>query len=276
MFADLHLHTSFSDGTFSPEELVEHAVEVGLSAMAVTDHDSVDACARVEAACRPHGLEFVSGTELTADADGRELHLLAYYFDAGDQNFLRHLQTFQAGRQERLREMVSRINALGIDLPEEAVWEISQCRSPGRPHVARALVARGICQSFDEAFERFLKKDRPGWVPKFRISTAQAIELIHRAGGMVSLAHPGISQCNPLIPRLVSEGLDGLECFHSKHTPSATEYYLSQAAGHRLLATGGSDCHGLSKGTPLIGSVRLPKLHYDRLKEKAAARVASR
>lgn len=276
MFADLHLHTSFSDGTFSPEELVERAVEVGLSAMAVTDHDSVDACARVEAACRQHGLEFVSGTELTADADGRELHLLGYHFDPADQNFLEHLQKFQAGRQERLREMVARINALGIDLPEETVWEISQCRSPGRPHVARALVARGICQSFDEAFERFLKKDRPGWVPKYRISTVQAIDLIHRAGGLASLAHPGISQCNPLIPRLVEEGLDGLECFHSKHSPSVTEYYLSQAAGHRLLVTGGSDCHGLSKGTPLMGSIRLPKAHFDRLKEKAAARVASR
>ena len=123
----------------------------------------------------------------------------------------------------------------------------------------------------DEAFERFLKKHRPAWVPKFKISIADAIHLIHQAGGVAVLAHPGLNRHDELIPELVSEGLDGLECFHSKHTPAASAHYVELAERHGLLITGGSDCHGLNKGQPLIGSIKLPYERVEELKAKAAS-----
>ena len=141
-----------------------------------------------------------------------------------------------------------------IPLRAETVFEIANCRSPGRPHVGRALVREKFCSSMDEAFERFLKKGKPAWVPKFKISAFDAIELIHGAGGLAVMAHPGLNRTDSIIPGLVEAGMDGIECFHSKHPPKTSEHYLQIAAKHHLLVTGGSDCHGMSKGKPLIGT----------------------
>jgi hypothetical protein len=138
--------------------------------------------------------------------------------------------------------------------------------------VARALVEAGLCPSLDEAFERFLKKNRPAWVPKFKMSAGDAIELIHQAGGLAVMAHPGLNRSDQVIPPMVKAGMDGIECFHSKHSASTAEHYMALAQRHRLLVTGGSDCHGLNKGKPLIGSVRLPWEYVERLKEKAFER----
>lgn len=270
MFADLHLHTNFSDGTYTPEELAGHARRHGLSAVALTDHDTVEGCARMEVACRYGGIEFISGTELTAEHGGYELHLLGYGMDTQHPRFLRELRKFQGVRQNRVREMVARLNRLRIPLESEAVFALASCRSPGRPHVARALVQAGICGTLDEAFDRFLKKHRPAWVPKFKMAARDAIVLIHEAGGLAVMAHPGLNHNDRLIPKMVEAGLDGLECLHTKHSAGATEHYLGLAREHHLLITGGSDCHGMSKGRPLIGSVRLPYDHFLRLREAIA------
>src|SRR5882757_3944385 len=140
MFADLHLHTNFSDGTYTPEELVSHGKRHGLAAMALTDHDTVEGCARMAAACEAEGIEFITGTELTAESHGNELHLLGYGIDVENQKLLTETGRFQQVRQNRIREMVARLNELGIPLETEAVFTLANCRSPGRPHVARALV----------------------------------------------------------------------------------------------------------------------------------------
>jgi predicted metal-dependent phosphoesterase TrpH len=225
-------------------------------------------------ACARERVEFVPGTELTADYNGLELHLLGYYIRTDDPRLLVEIAKFQSVRQERIREMVARLNSLGVGRREEAVFSLANCRSPGRPHVGRALVQEGFCASLDEAFDRFLKKDRPAWVPKFKISALDAIELIHRAGGLAVIAHPGLNQSDNFIPVLAEAGLDGLECFHTKHTPAATEHYLNMANQLGLLITGGSDCHGLSKGRPLIGSLKLPYEYLARLREAARGRHA--
>lgn len=151
----------------------------------------------------------------------------------------------------------------------ESVFELANCRAPGRPHVARALVQQRLCGSLDEAFERFLKKGKPAWVPKCRMSALQAIELIHEAGGLAVMAHPGLNRTDDVIPALVKAGLDGIECFHTKHSTHATEHYLQVAEQYGLLVTGGSDCHGMSKGKPLIGTIRIPYLYVERLKDRA-------
>jgi predicted metal-dependent phosphoesterase TrpH len=272
MFADLHLHTNFSDGTYSPEELVAQAARNHLSAIALTDHDTVEGCERAAAACKAVEIEFIAGTELTAEQDDNEIHILGYFLDTKNEKLLSEIAKFQAVRQERIHEMVRRLNALKVPLKVEDVIALANCRSPGRPHVARALVKAGFCTSLDEAFERFLKKHRPAWVPKARISSQTAIELIHQANGLAVMAHPGLNRTDEVIPDLVDAGLDGIECFHTKHSTAVSEHYLEIADKYNLLVTGGSDCHGMSKGKPLIGTVKLPYREVEKLKEAVAAK----
>ena len=269
MFADLHLHTSFSDGTYTPEELVGHARRHGLSAIALTDHDTVEGCARMVIACGKAGIEFIPGSELTAELDDVELHLIGYFIDTENPRLLLEMAKFQSVRQNRIREMVARLNKMNIPLEADAVFAIANCRSPGRPHVGRALVQGGFCATLDEAFERFLKKHRPAWVPKFKISAVDAIALIHEAGGVAVMAHPGLNRSDDVIPILADAGMDGIECYHTKHTPSTCEHYLTLAERHHLIVTGGSDCHGMNKGKPLIGTIKLPYAHVRELKSRA-------
>ena len=277
MFADLHLHTNFSDGTYTPEELVAHGKSHGtlvFPAMALTDHDTVEGCARAAVACEAVEIEFLPGTELTTEIGGHELHLLGYLIDLDNHRLLGELARFQAVRQERIREMVARINQLKVPLEAEAVFAIANCRSPGRPHVARALVQAGVCKTLDEAFDRFLKVGRPAWVPKCKMSASAAIELIHQAGGLAVMAHPGLNRSDEIIPQMVAAGMDGIECFHSRHSTATSLRYLEMADEYHLLVTGGSDCHGMNKGKPLIGSIKVPYQHVEQLKEKAAERRA--
>ncbi len=274
MFADLHLHTSFSDGTWTPEELAAKAGQLGFAALALTDHDTVDGCERMAEATRLLGIEFIPGSELTAETEIHEIHILGYLIDTRNEIMLKEMTRFQEVRQNRIREIVSRLNRINVPLRSEAVFALANCSAPGRPHVARAMVAAGLVGSLDEAFERYLKKNRPAWVPKFKMSAARAISLIQQAGGVAVLAHPGLNHCDEVIPELVEAGLDGIECLHTKHSTSPVEHYLEIADHHRLLVTGGSDCHGMSKGKPLVGTVKLPYQHVERLKARAAERRA--
>ena len=269
-FADLHLHTFFSDGTFSPEELAGHGARLGFAAMALTDHDSVEGCARMAVACDAAGIEFIPGTELTAEHDDTEVHILGYFLDTQNQTLLAKIAKFQSVRKQRIYEMVARINEIGVPLKVEAVFALANCESPGRPHVARTLVKEGLARNLDEAFERFLKKGRPAWVPKAKMSARESVDLIHQAGGLAVMAHPGLNRTDDIIPALVDAGLDGIECFHTKHSTTMAERYLGIADQFHLLVTGGSDCHGFSKARPLIGTVRLPYEHVEKMKAALA------
>jgi len=272
-FADLHLHTQFSDGTFTPEELAGHGARLGFAALALTDHDTVEGCARMEAACTAAGIEFIPGAELTAEYNDTELHVLGYFLDTHNQKLLAEIAKFQAVRQNRIHEMVARINEMGVPLEVDSVFALANCKSPGRPHVARAMVKAGLVSHLDEAFERFLKKNRPAWVPKKKVSALEAIELVHQAGGLAVMAHPGLNRTDEIIPALVDAGLDGIECFHTKHSTATSERYLEIAEKFNLLVTGGSDCHGFSKGKPLIGGIKLPYEHVEKM--KAARQLAT-
>jgi predicted metal-dependent phosphoesterase TrpH len=274
MYADLHLHTNFSDGTYTPEELAGHAARCGFKAVALTDHDTMEGCDRMGAACRERGVEFIPATELTAEHNAYELHILGYYLDSQNARLQTELARFQEVRQQRIVQMVTKLNELGVPIKSDAVFSLANCRSPGRPHVARSLVQGGWCSSLDEAFERFLRKGKPAWVPKFKVSALDAIALIHQAGGVAVLAHPGLNHNDDLIPDMVDAGLDGLECFHTKHSTTMTQRYLEMAEQLHLLVTGGSDCHGMSKGRPLIGSIKIPYECVERLREKALRRAA--
>jgi predicted metal-dependent phosphoesterase TrpH len=271
-FADLHLHTQFSDGTFTPEELAGHGARLGFAAMALTDHDTVEGCARMAAACAAAGMEFIAGAELTAEHNDTEMHLLGYFLDTQNERLLAEIAKFQSARQNRIREMVARINESNVPLAVESVFALANCKSPGRPHVARALVQAGLVSSLDEAFDRYLKKNRPAWVPKAKVSALEAIELVHQAGGLAVMAHPGLNRTDEIIPTIVDAGLDGIECFHTKHSSAMTDRYLQIADKYHLLVTGGSDCHGFSKSKPLIGTVKLPYEHVEKLKQAVAGK----
>jgi predicted metal-dependent phosphoesterase TrpH len=272
MFADLHLHTQFSDGTFSPEELVWQAQKNDLACIALTDHDTIEGCARAKIACDAAAIEFIPGAELTAEHDDVEVHILGYFLDTQNKKLLVEIAKFQSVRQNRIHEMVAHINALGVPLKVEEVFTLANCKSPGRPHVARTMVKAGFVANLDEAFERFLKKGRPAWVPKKKISALEAMELIHQAGGLAVMAHPGLNRSDEIIPALVEAGMDGIECFHTKHSTAMSERYLEIADKYHLLVTGGSDCHGFSKNKPLIGTVKLP---YECVEKMKAAKKSA-
>ena len=274
-FADLHLHTQFSDGTFTPEELVLNAQKHGLACIALTDHDTVEGCARAATACAAVQMEFIPGAELTAEHADTEVHVLGYFLDTQNRVLLEKLARFQADRQNRIYEMCAALNKHGVPLKAEAVFALANCKSPGRPHVARALVKEKLIGNLDEAFERYLKKGRPAWVPKTKMSALESVQLIHQAGGLAVMAHPGLNRTDEIIPDLVKAGLDGIECFHTKHSTVMAERYLEIAEKYHLLVTGGSDCHGFSKKAPLIGTVKLPYDHVERMKDFLQNRAAA-
>jgi len=272
-FADLHLHTFFSDGTFTPEELAGHGARLGFAALALTDHDSIEGCVRMAAACAAAGIEFIVGAELTAEHADTEVHILGYFLDPENRTLLEKIAGFQAVRQNRIREMVAALNQVGVPLQVESVFALANCQSPGRPHVARALVKEKLIGNLDEAFEKYLKKGRPAWVPKTKMSALEGVGLIHQAGGLAVMAHPGLNRTDEIIPDLVDAGLDGIECFHTKHSTAMSERYLEIADKFHLLVTGGSDCHGFSKGKPLIGGVKLPYEHVEKMKDAAGRKT---
>jgi len=274
--ADLHLHTNFSDGTFSPEQVVMEADRLGFAAIAITDHDILDGIQPALSAGEQYGVEVIPGVELSAESSGEEVHILGFYIDWRDQQFQQKLQEFRESRRIRAMRMVDKLNQLGMDIEYRDVLKRADSTSIGRPHVAAALVERGHVATVSEAFYRFLGDSGPAYMPKQKLSPAEAITMILGVGGIPVLAHPGILQ-QDIVSELVSFGLMGLEAFHPYHTVgtrhdvSLSDYYCHLAEEHNLLITGGSDCHGQGKGKMAMGSVRLPYEHVDALKEAKKA-----
>jgi predicted metal-dependent phosphoesterase TrpH len=256
--------------------VADRAHAEGLAAISLTDHDTVDGCERMRSACAERSIEFIPGTELTAECGSHEVHILGYFIDTSAAELLATLANFQAVRRNRIVEIVERLNACGIPLTVDQVMGLADCRAPGRPHVARALVREGHCAGYDEAFERYLKKGRPGWAPKAKMTAPEAIGLIHDAGGVAVLAHPALYRADELIPELSRVGLDGIECWHTKHAAATSDHYERMATRLNLVATGGSDCHGDSKGAPLIGTMRLPYERIIALKQRRESRTSKR
>ena len=263
--ADLHLHTNFSDGTMSPEQLVIEARHSGLDAIAITDHDILDGIESALSAGEEHGVEIIPGIELSAEYNGEEVHMLGFCMDWQDQQFREKISEFRDSRHTRAMKIVDKLNQLGVEIEYDDVFKRADSASVGRPHVAAALVERGHVADISDAFRRFLGDDGPAYIPKHKLSPAEAIALILDVGGIPILAHPGSLE-QDIIPELVSCGLMGLEAFHPYHTSQLSDYYCDFARRNHLLVTGGSDCHGWAKDRITIGSVRLPYEHVDALK----------
>lgn len=277
-YADLHLHTNFSDGTFSPERVVMEASRLGFAAIAITDHDILDGIEPALSAGEQYGVEVIPGVELSAESGGEEIHILGFYMDWRDRQFQQKLREFRESRRIRAMRMVDKLNQLGVDIEYYDVLKRADSSAIGRPHVAAALVERGQVATVSQAFYRFLGDDGPAYMPKQKLSPAEAITIILDVGGIPVLAHPGVLE-QDIVPELASFGLMGLEAFHpyhtvgTRHAVSLPDYYCDLAEQYNLLVTGGSDCHGQAKGKMAMGSVKLPYKHVDALKAAKRAVV---
>lgn len=267
-FADLHLHTVFSDGTYTPAGLVKEAKAQGLSSIAVADHDTVKGIIPTLEAAKRLDLEIIPGIELTAEYEGLEIHFLGYLIDYQHQELIERLELLYQNRIERIYKITGKLKEQGVDLEAKSVFEVSQEGSPGRLHIARALLAKGKVNSIYEAFQKLIGDKCPAYVSGFKLSPLQAMELIKDSGGVAVLAHPYSIRKDELIPELVSQGLMGLEVYYPEHSQAMVNFYLDLAKKYNLLVTGGSDCHGSAKPEVKIGSIKIPYELVEKMKER--------
>ena len=262
---DLHMHTTASDGRLTPVELVARVAAAGLTTISVTDHDTVTALQEVTAAAQAKGVRVIPGIEITAVDDGRDVHVLGYFFNPERESLAALLVGQRALRVARVRAIANRLASLNIPVDIDSVLASAAARpgsSVGRPQIARELVRAGHVTSVHDAFDRWLAAGRPGFVPRTGLSPAAVVNAIHDAGGVASFAHPGVTRRDELIRPLVDHGLDAIEVHHSDHDPADVIEYRALAARLGVLVTGGSDFHGDEKPErahrSILGVVTLP------------------
>ncbi|TXK85703.1 PHP domain-containing protein [Paenibacillus sp. N3.4] len=263
--ADLHTHTTASDGTQRPAANVRMAYEAGLGAIAITDHDTVSGVAEALKAGRELGIDVIPGIEISTVANGQDIHVLGYYIQIDDVQFLQRLESLRETRTVRNQMMISRLQELGFDITmAEVLEEVANTKGKGdtvgRPHLAAVLLNKGYVSSISEAFDKYLGTGAAAYANPPRIEPATAIQWIHEAGGKAVLAHPGLYHDDALVEEITRQGLDGIEVYHSDHTPEEEAKYLLLAQSSGLLVTAGSDFHGERGGVVFhapIGSKRI-------------------
>lgn len=265
--ADLHVHTTASDGTRTPQETVVEAQRAGLSAVGIADHDTIQGIGPALAASQGTDVIVVPAVEINTDFGQNEVHVLGYYIDHASPALNEHLERLRNGRLERGRKIVEKLNEAGINITMERVEEISGGGAVGRPHIAKAIVEAGYVGSMGSAFGKYLIRGTPTYVPRYRLTPLQAVEIIKEAGGVPVLAHPGTYKHDELIPELVSEGLKGIEVYHTDHSAMQSRHYMRIAKRYDLIPTGGSDSHGPGNVKTIeIGSVTVDIEIVHRLK----------
>jgi 3',5'-nucleoside bisphosphate phosphatase len=276
---DLHTHSTASDGSLSPTELLRYSATKRLRAIALTDHDCVDGLNEAVAEGERLEIEVIPAVELSADHPDGTMHILGFFVDRRHDGFCARLRHLQAARRERNPKIIEKLQALGLKITYDEVAAASGGGQIGRPHFAKVLIQKGYAASVPEAFERYLKKGAPAYVEKFRFSPRDAIAAIHEAGGVAVLAHPftlfkvSTAPLDPLLGLLSEQGLDGIEVIYSTYSEEQSRNYRNLAEKHRLLSSGGSDFHGAYKpGIDLgvgQGRLRVPFELLEPLREKA-------
>jgi len=256
-FVDLHTHSTASDGTLPPERVVEAAKRCNLAALALTDHDSIAGVAAAREAGDRLGIRVVAGCELSAFQDDHEVHLLALHLTR-IETLERRLAELRALRYERAQNIVEKLNGLGVEITFDEVLGQANGGAVGRPHVARALIARGAVQDFKDAFVRYLGNGGSAFVPKARLSVEDAIEIAHEAGGLAVWAHPAEGGRRERLEPLVNAGLDGVEVRHPSHSAEDIKRLEALAEFFGLVVSGGSDWHGASDGPRKLGNMNVP------------------
>ena len=271
-WVDLHIHTTCSDGLLTPTEVVMKAKEKKMTAIGITDHDTISGIPEAIAAGEQNGIEVVPGVELSSQYDGRDIHILGYFFDIDHPRMLEYLQRFRDERSRRAERMVKNLNDLGVQLTMEEVKEKSDGASIGRPHLAEILMEKGFVETFQEAFQRYLGYGSKAYEEKYRIAPEKAIALISEANGISFLAHPGHAFSNEVIFHFIKSGVDGLEIIHPNLSQGRTQQLQQIAQNYSLLACGGSDCHGGRNGRMCLGDYTIPYAYLEEMKKVLKSR----
>lgn len=270
-FIDLHMHSTASDGALAPHDVVAAAANVGLAAIALTDHDTLAGVDEARYAGEALGVRVVAGIELSAHEGNKELHLLGLHLERFDE-IEQDLSQLRDARRTRAEQIVERLNALGLPITLDAVLTEAGNGAIGRPHVARVMVSRGWARDFRDAFDRYLGAGRSAYVPKQQFDVKDAIALVHRAGGLAVYAHPGPDATREHLASLTTAGLDGVEVLHPSHSAEDVARIGALADHLRLVPSGGSDWHGAADGPRAIGGMHVPAAWL----EQQEARVQER
>lgn len=269
----MHIHTIASDGTFTPEEVVKRAKSFGMKTIAITDHDTVDGLAEGKKTAEEVGIEFIQGIEISCNVDNLEVHILGYFLNLEDGEFLAELKELKKARENRNKKVVEKLEKCGIVVDMEKVKNMAPGNIISRVHIANYLVEIGAASSKNDAFERYLGKNGVAYVPKENFPPERAVKMLHANGAFVSIAHPKlITQNDGLLENMISElrklGLGGLEAIYSTFTPSEKRKYKKMAKRHSLLVTGGSDFHGANREGIDIGDTGLEYSQFRLIKER--------
>ena len=265
---DLHIHSTASDGRFSPAEVVREAAERGLSYIALTDLDTVDGIAQAQEAAKSFpGLKVIPGVEISTDTPDGEVHVLGYFIEHNDPEFGNTLEKFKNSRLVRAQGMVAKLENLGIHLDWQRVQEIAGSSSIGRPHIAQAMLEKGYISSFKEAFTDYIGRDRPAYVEREKMTPAEAVAIIIKAKGLAVLAHPlTAGEPEVLTAELKAAGLVGIEAYYDGYSDQEIKRLVGLAQKHNLIATGGSDYHGIEPDNETaIGGADVPLESAERL-----------
>ena len=276
---DFHLHTTHSDGSCTPAEVIALAAKAGVTALAITDHDITTGIPEATAAGKDRGIEIIPGIEISSLLGDSELHMLGYFLDYQDARLNERLMRLRESRHRRNPKIIERLQAAGIDITYDEVRALAGTDSVGRPHIARVLMEKGVVSSAKEAFDQWLADGRPAYVARELPTPAEAIHWIKEAKGLAVLAHPTWVKITEgtltdLVRTLKADGLDGVEVHYSTHSPRQTRDYLALATQQGLLVTGGSDFHGLTKPDIEVGigkgSLHVPDSLLDKMKTAVA------
>lgn len=240
---DLHMHTNHSDGYYSPMELIQKVKEVGLEVISITDHDNLSAIYEASSLGKELGIEVIPGLELSSDIGDREVHILGYFIDPDNRELERYLKFFREERLKRAIRIINKLKALGFNISIEDVLEQSKNSAIGRPHIAQAMLEKGLIANYYEAFNKYIGNNCPAYEKKVHISPQSVVKIISDAGGLSFIAHPG-NMPESLIKELIEEGIDGIEVIHPSHNPFQVKFYKGIVHEYFLLESGGSDFHG--------------------------------
>jgi len=266
---DLHTHSLRSDGALSPADLIRRAADRGVSALSLSDHDTLAGVAEAVAAGDALGVRVIPASELNTESEWGDAHVLGYFIDPADQPLEARLRWLRENRGRRIELMVEKLNQLGYSVSLDRVLEIAQGGSLGRPHLAEALLEKGYVRSYEESFDTILAKGSPAYVARVGLSPLEAVALVRTHGGVPSLAHPGtVVGLEALLPKMVAAGLAGIEAYYGEHSPEMTERCLALARTHGLVPTGGSDFHGRGEHGVDLGAVFVPPETIEMLRSR--------
>ena len=255
MLVDFHMHSIYSDGVKSPEELLRHALDCNLSMMALTDHDEIDGIKALRTAQEQldpeKTIKFINGCEFSADYKDKSIHILGYRFDETNKELRDFIEYFKSKREERIDEIIRRCNNAGYFISkDELLKKFPKTQAYGRPHIGQLLIDGGYAKDINDVFKDILRKDSPCYVPKVKIEVPYIIDIIHKAGGLAVMAHPKLVTSDEYVVEMLAYDFDGMEVYHTKHNDDDVKRYKALAKEHNLFITGGSDYHGIPGKAP--------------------------